>query len=203
MQSLKKIQTPRISYRGQRDQTAGQTRRIKLKAQNLFGVFEDFGVGGVGVVDGEADKGGDFVEALLSGGAGVDVQQAVFLVVYHLEDVAVAADEDVGPRQLDLSAQGRRIVPRPAADVHHQHTGALAFEEIDLRQAEVQVEAVAVAPHGADGFELAQLVQYSVADVASVPQLVAVLEEGEDLRCQCAVSVGENTNALHSLACIS
>ena len=56
---------------------------------------EDFEVGR-GWGEGEADEGGFLVEALAAGGAGIDMQEFVVLVVHDAEDVAVAADKDVG-----------------------------------------------------------------------------------------------------------
>lgn len=161
-----------------------------------LGEVEDFQVGWLGV-EGETDEGAGAVEALQAGGAGVDVEEAVFLVVHHFKDVAVAADEDVGLREAEGALEVVGVVAGVAADVGEEHALAFDFEEEALVELEVEVEAVAVAPYGACGFEQSQPVEDAGAYVAGVPELVAIAEEGEDLRRECAVGVAEYADAGH------
>ena len=116
---------------------------------------------------------------------------------YITEDVAVAADEDVGLREAEGALELVGVVAGVAADVGEEHALAFDFEEEALIELEVEVEAVAVAPYGACGFELSQPVEDAGSYVAGVPELVAVAEEGEDLRRECAVGVAEYADAGH------
>ena len=161
-----------------------------------FGEVQNLQAGGLGV-EHEAHQCGDAVEALPPSGAGVDVQEVVLFVVHDLQYVAVSADEDVGPCQAEGALQEGGIVAGPAADVHHQHALPLAEEEGLLVELVVQGEAVAVAVDGPDGLEGAELVEYAGSEVAGMPQLVAVLEEGVDLRRDGAVGVGEYADSFH------
>ena len=156
----------------------------------------DFEVRRLGVED-ETDERGGAVESLYAGGAGVDVEKAVLVVVHDAEDVAVATDEDVGLGKLEGAPELVGIVTGVAADVAHEDALALNFEEELLVELVMEAEAVAVAPDGPDGLELAKLVEDIGADVAGMPKLVAVAEEGEDLRGKVAVGVGENAYASH------
>ena len=57
-------------------------------------------MGDVATVEGEGDEGTHALPALATGGAGIDDQHAQRSVGDDLEDVAMAANEDFGPRQL-------------------------------------------------------------------------------------------------------
>ena len=161
-----------------------------------LGEVEDFEAGGCGV-EVKTDESGDAVEARATGGTGVDVEEVVVVVVHDFEDVAVAADKDVGTRQSEGALQGWRIVAGPAADVHHEYAEAFDFEEELLFEFIMKGEAVAVAPDGTDGFPGAELVEDAWADVAGVPEFVAVAEEGVDLRGDVAVGVAKDSDAFH------
>lgn len=172
------------------------------EGDSFFFVFHDLEILGLGV-QGEAYEGGDFVEALAAGGAGVDMEEVIVFVVHDTEDVTVSADEEVGLGELEGATQLVGVVPRPATDVRHEDTLPFDLEEGAFLEFVVQVEAVAVAPDGTHGLESPQFVEDAGADVAGMPQLVAVLEEGEDLRRQHPMGIAQNTYPFHSLAWIS
>ena len=87
--------------------------------------------------------------------------------------------------------------------MRHEDTLPFDLEEGTFLEFVMQAEAVAVAPDGAHGLEGPQLVEDAGTDVAGMPQLVAVLEEGEDLRRQHPMGIAQNTYPFHSLAWIS
>ena len=63
--------------------------------------FPDFHVLHLAVLDAEAEGGADEVEALDAGGAGVEDHHVVVRVADNLQDVGVAADEDLRAVRLD------------------------------------------------------------------------------------------------------
>ena len=97
------------------------------------GPFADFQVADIGTVDGEADGGADVVKAVDAGGSGVDVEQVVFAVRHHLEDVGMSADEDAGTELVDFQSSFRLVSPGVTADVGHQDADIFTNEALELR----------------------------------------------------------------------
>lgn len=138
------------------------------EGDGFFFVFHDLEVLGLGV-QGEADEGGDFVEALTSGGTGVDMKEVIVFVVHDTEDMTVSADEEVGLGELEGAAQLVGVVPGPAADVRHEDTLPFDLEEGAFLEFVMQAEAVTVAPDGAHGLEGPQFVEDTRTNVAGMP----------------------------------
>ena len=74
----------------------------------------------------------------------------------------------------------------------HDDFEVLASEQLALGDGVAQVPAVGIAVYGNGGLELSQFVKDSHANIASMPQFVAILEKGIDLWRNDAVSVGKN-----------
>ena len=132
-------------------------------------------------------------------GAGVDVQQSELLVVLHLQDVRVAADEELGRTRHELPHDAAVVAAGVAAYVFHQHVYLLALEPQHLRKHAAQVAAVAVAAHGTQGPEGGQAVgQFGRADVAGVPYLVARLKVVQVAVVPVGVGVAQYAYPFHS-----
>lgn len=90
------------------------------------------------------------------------------------------------------------IVPRVATDVGHEDIHVFDDKAVELFVAQSDVVAVDVAIDGAKGLERLELVRHvKRADVARVPDFVAILEMGEHARVEHAVGVGKQTYAFH------
>ena len=64
--------------------------------------------------------------SLEAGGTRINVEETETVVILHLEDVAVPADEKLGWALDELSYNATVITSRITADVSHQHIGTLA-----------------------------------------------------------------------------
>ena len=82
-------------------------------------------------IEGEADEGAYGLDAIDTGGSGVDVEHTELLVVHHLGDVAVSADEELGWPGVQRAPYRGIVVARVAADVLQQHVHALNLETGD------------------------------------------------------------------------
>ena len=129
------------------------------------------------VAGGEADKGAHQVPSLQARRSGVDMEQAEPLVVLHLQDMAVAADEELGRTGIDLLAYAGIVAARIAPDMGHQHLGALAVPAELHRKHTAKVASVAITADCPQGTELLKAQgKLERPDIAGMPNLVARLE---------------------------
>ena len=77
---------------------------------------------------GHADEGALHVPALLACSTGIDVEETEEWVTLDLEDVAVAADEELWRPIVDLSLNAAVILAGIAADVLHEYIDVFALE---------------------------------------------------------------------------
>ena len=80
------------------------------------------------MIDGQTYQGAYLMPALQAGGSWVDMQQTQTRVTLNLQDVAVPADEERRRVGIDGVSYMSIVMSWIAADVSHQHAGALAGE---------------------------------------------------------------------------
>ena len=149
-------------------------------------------------IDGEADQGADTMPALKTGGTGVDVEEMQLLVVLHLEDMAVATDEEGGRIGEELTGDAAVVASGIASDVGHQDRGSLAGPTEFLREHEAQVATIAVADHSTQRTEGGEAVgNFGAADVAGVPDFVALGEVLQVLVVPIGVGVAQEADSFH------
>ena len=138
------------------------------------------------------------VETVAARRPGVDVQQAERAVVFHLQDVRVAADEQPG-RLLEDVGHHRAVVPaRVAADVRHPHVHLFAAEAVVAGEKLADVLPVDVAPHAAHGLERLQTVHHvHRPPIARVPHLIACGKMPEYPFVEQTVRVRKQSYAFH------
>ena len=136
-----------------------------------FAVFEFV------AVDGEPHYGALLVPSLQTCRTGIDVEQTERLVVFHFQNMTVAADEQLRRHGVDLRAYAAVVVAGIAADMLHQHVNVFAFEPQLLFIHQPQVTAVAVAAYRPEGSEFSKSLSHLCrTDVAGMPYFVAGLE---------------------------
>ena len=152
-------------------------------------------------VDGEADEGADFVESADACCAWVDVEALEGFVVQHLEDVRMAADEELGRTGIEAAADAGVVVTGIAADVLHEYFDFFATEPVFFAEHVTQVASVDVAIDGAQGCYLPEAFgEFDGADVAGMPYLVTFAEVFLVSVVPKAVGVGEESYACHDVS---
>ena len=76
-------------------QLSGEIRDERLEMA-VLGYLDNVEVAELAGIDGEADEGTHLMPALQPCGTGVDMKETELAVVLYLEDMAVAADEELG-----------------------------------------------------------------------------------------------------------
>ena len=143
-------------------------------------------------VERKAHEGAFFVYALSPCSAGVDVEHIVRFVVHDPQDMRMSGNKNVRPLGFEQRQKAFGVVSGIASDMSHDDFEVLASEQLALGDGVAQVPAVGIAVYGDGGLELSQFVKDSHANIASMPQFVAILEKGIDLWRNDAVSVGKN-----------
>ena len=142
------------------------------------------------VVDMEPECGADQVETEFSCGARIEHQHSALFVVDNLEDMGVAADEDVGTVGFDKAESVEVVSAGIATDVHHQDFFPFDIHQLDVRMHLADILSVAVAVNPLEGLECRYRVRgFDVAEIAGVPDLVHGLEEPPERLVEEAVSV--------------
>ncbi len=101
----------------------------------------------LGAIDGEAHQGTHLVETIVARCTGVDVEHVERLVILHLQDVRMSADEEFGRAHHQASHNRGVVFARIATDVFHHHLGLLHGEAQGLRVEPADVLSVDVAIH--------------------------------------------------------
>lgn len=153
---------------------------------------EDFHAVDTSLLDLESECGADYMEALDSGRPGVYGEHVVPFVPRHLEDMGVAAYEDVGTVEVDQGEGTGIVTARIAAYMGHQHLQSLAFEYAVERVDEAEAVVVAVACHAFQRLELRYLFcQFKTSsEITCVPDLIDRFEKFTEWRIEYAVSIG-------------
>lgn len=152
--------------------------------------FDYLAVFHIGAVDGEFDEGAYFVSAMVAGGSGVDVEALEFGVEHDFEDVGVACDEEFGWVGGELFSDGGGVFAGIAAYVGHEDIDFFAGPAEGFGKFAADAGAVDVAIDTFEGFEGAETVgEGGGAEVAGVPDLVAVGEVDEDAFVEVVVGV--------------
>ena len=109
--------------------------------------------------------------------AGVYMKHAQCLVELHLQYMRMTADEQLGRMHQDASLYGRIVFAGIAADVFHQHLGAVYRKTEHLRIEPAQILPVYVAVHRTERTESRQLLcHFQRTDVTCMPYNLARLE---------------------------
>ena len=125
------------------------------------------------------------METAFAGRSRVDVKVAVFVIVFHHEDMRMAGYHQPGLfAQDDLPGPG--VVPAGrSSDVDHEHLYLLAIEQEMFAVFLPEQSPVDVAVHGPQRFEVVEpACRFTVADVAGMPDFMAVPEKIKDLFVQ-------------------
>ena len=162
------------------------------------GPLADLHVAHLGAVDDETQRRADFVDAVISRSAGVEVEQSVDRIVDDPQDVGVSRHEERGACRPDAREDARVVAARIASDVGHEHRRLFAPEEVDQRPDAPHRAAVGIAADGPQRFEGGDAVgQFQRADVAGVPDLVDVREKAAQRVVEGAVRVRDESDAFH------
>jgi hypothetical protein len=123
-------------------------------------------------------------EALWTGAAGVDVEDAIMPVGFGL--VSVAADDDVEAGGFRVEVELFKIVQDVDRDI-------LEFDDCRERKARGPELGVHVAANGEDGCEGFELVENGrAADVACVNDGLGAFERGENFGAEETVGIGDD-----------
>ena len=140
----------------------------------LSGYLYHFQILEYSMIDGQTHQGAHLVPSLQASSTRVDMQQSQARVTLNLQDVAVPADEERRRVGIDGVSYMSIVMSWIAADVSHQHAGALAGETYIGREDESQLATVGIAIHGSCGTELLQARdELHPSDVTCMPDLVA------------------------------
>ncbi|OAV44711.1 hypothetical protein A3850_009505 [Lewinella sp. 4G2] len=132
------------------------------------------------------------METMFAARSRIDVQALPFLIHHHFKDVAVAADVEARLLLVQQLPDARGVPAGITADVGHQYRKPLDLEGEIEGQAAAHGLVVNVAVDAAQGSEGLQLVeQGGIADVPTVPDLIAVFEIFKNLGVEVGVGVGE------------
>lgn len=145
--------------------------------------------------DFDGDEGALKLPSLVAGSPRVDMQEPEFWVRHYLEDVAVAADEQVDAFFFQYLFHPGRVAAWRTAYVCHPYFHSLAVKFQKLGTFPVNKAVVDVSSYGpdnvADFFELAD--DCDVAHVAGVPNLVAIGEMTGETRVKARMGVREDS----------
>ena len=131
-------------------------------------------------------------------GTGIDVQQSQTFVILHLQDVAVAGNEQLGRTSIDLLPDAGIVPAGITADVRHQHVGTFTVPAQHQWEHASQVAPVAIATYSPQGTNLLQSHgQFHRTDVAGMPYLVTLLEVLAVAVVPPTVRITQQSNPLH------
>ena len=129
------------------------------------------------------------MKAVVARCTGVDVEHVERLVVLHLQDVGMSADEELWRTHHQASHYRGVVLSRITAYVLHHHLGLLHGEAQRLGIEASDVLSVDVSIHCTQGAEGCQALGHlQRADVARVPYFVATFEVFQVLfvpKCVC------------------
>ena len=121
---------------------------------NLFINFKDLHIVDSALVDMEAEGCPHQMEALNPGSSGIDYQHIALLVPNNLQDVRMAADENVWLVAVNQLKCIPVVFPGIAADVCHKDLHPLALEKTVDGMFVAEVEIVAISRHTHQRLEL-------------------------------------------------
>ena len=120
---------------------------------STFAQLYHFAVFHVGAVDDETDEGADRMPSLAAGGTGVDMQAFYLIVIHDLEDMGVAADEELGRVGNQFRFDGGVLFRGIAADMGHEHFYSFGLPAQGLGVYGADVLSVDVAVYAFQGAE--------------------------------------------------
>lgn len=128
----------------------------------------------------------------------IQVQKIMCFIVYHPEDMRMAANEYLW---LDFGKQLNHIffvMPRITSYVGHKHCYFLTLKNFAYLIPEPQLVTINVTVNSSKGFELFKFFGgFEVANIASVPNFVAVFKEFVKSGFQTSVCIAQNANFSH------
>lgn len=133
----------------------------------------------------------DHLPSLDASRSWIDVKQLVFRVIFHHENMAVPADEDIRSMGGEHGFHIQRIMARRASDMGHQHLQPLTIEELGARMFVADILAVAIAIDSDEGFEGRNLSgeTHSASEIPGMPDDVDRLQKFLELVGKDPVSV--------------
>ena len=130
------------------------------------------------------------VKASVSCCSRVDMEKVELVVVHHLEDMRVTADEYIRFLFDYQCFNSRFIMAWVSADMSHHHLHVFNCEDVDFREHQADLLIVDVTVNSPQRFESLKTVgDIGGTDVADMPYLVAVLEKVKDRRIKPSVCV--------------
>lgn len=134
--------------------------------------------------------------AFVSGSSGVDVLHVFELpVVFDVDDVRVAADQNVGLGFVEQLFDSRWIAAGAASNMSHQNVDAFTLESKVLRILIPNRSIVDVSVNSFERQELCELLSnFQRSEITCVPDLIAIFEGGEDFWVKEAVGVRDESD---------
>ena len=157
-----------------------QNSIVSLNAKlNLFINFKDLHIVDSALVDMEAEGCPYQMEALNPGSSRIDYQHVTFLIPDNLQNVRMAADENIRLVAVNQLKRIPVVFPGIAADVCHKDLHPLALEKTVDGMFVAEVEIVAISRHTHQRLELGndRSKGEPSSEITGVPYLVDRFEE--------------------------
>ena len=137
------------------------------------------------------------MEALPAGRARVEIQHVVqFFHTLNPQDVAVPADENIGPFAVQHCADSRPPSLRMASDVMQKKVGAIQVEPLGFPEPPTYGRAVDISKDAADGRDGLQLIKHIDGSyIAGVEDQVYVAERLVNRWMEISMCVRDDTDA--------
>ena len=121
------------------------------------------------------------------------MEKAILRVAHDFQNMRMAADEHIGSVGIDQGPGADVIMTGRAADVSHQDSESLHFEQLERGEIVTQVLRVAVAIDADKGLERAYALHeiHTTAEIAGVPKHIHRFEELAELATENAVGIGK------------
>lgn len=132
------------------------------------------------------------MKSVVSGSAGIDVQQLVPGIRYDLEYMRVSADEKTGAGAFNQCAYPRRIAAGIPADMYHQYPQTISIKILYFGPFGPAGMVVNIAVYRADGCYFLQTVGDDQAtQITGVPDLVHTFQCSEYAIVEMTVGIGK------------
>ncbi len=157
------------------------TLQLQKKSQLSF-ELEHLHIMNLTIINMKAEGGTDDMETLDSRSAGIDCEHVVMRVAHYLEDVRMAADEDVGTVIVDEFACAQVVAAGVTPDMGDEDSHAFTGKKPVQRLGIAQVIIVAVARYTHQGLESGDLLRKlkPASEIPRMPDLIDRLQKLPD-----------------------
>ena len=115
------------------------------------------------------------MESVFSGCTGIDTQHSMGLIVLHLEDMRMAANEELSGFSLKHTLHRWREIAVLKAYMRKHNVDLLRFPTLHISEHKLDVTIVDIALYCSRGLEITQQLQHlGRADIACVPYLIYI-----------------------------